>query len=175
MDTRKYIIIAGATLILLIVVYVAFLFLKQSNPPSNNANVPTGSPTISQNILNIPTSTPAPSNPLPANTDPTAAANYSPIDQAFLDQMKRDEIAQRPDVTVSNSTPYNNDYFLANTEFVQAQPAGYFKLIIYPTTGDESEIDEEVNKWLSSLGLPSESIAKLVIEKRPLAKEMRNL
>jgi len=175
MDTKKYIIIAGATLLLLIFVYATFLIIRQSDQQQNTMNTPTVAPTTSQNSYNIPTSTPAPSNPLPANMDPTAAANYSPIDQAFLDQMKRDEIAQRPDVTVSNSTPYNNDYFLANTEFVQAQPAGYFKLIIYPTTGDESEIDEEVNKWLSSLGLPSESIAKLVIEKRPLAKEMRNL
>lgn len=173
MNTRKYIIIAGSTLLILIFVYVIFLISRK--PISPGTTDPKAIyPTNSQAIQDIPTSTPAPNNPLPTNLDPTAAANYSPIDQAFLDQMKRDEIAQRPDVTVSNATPHNGEYFLAMTEFVKAQPAGYYKLIIYPTTADDTKTDEDVRKWLTSLSLPEESIKKLVIEKRPIAKEIQN-
>lgn len=166
---KMAIISSIAVLLILLIVYFLFIALRENNNPEVANNI------TSTLTYKLPTSTPIPTPDNKITLYQNNKDDDSPLDQRLYDFVKEKEVFERPDIIVSNSTPYNNNYFLANTEFVQAQPAGYFKLIIYPTTGDESKTDEEVSKWLSSLGLPPESIAKLVIEKRPLAKEMRNL
>lgn len=119
----------------------------------------TGSPTITIVPSVTPSSTP---HYTPAPMVSTSQSQ-SPIDEDFLRDYNTTEARGRPDLTVNNNAPYENDSFRVETLFVSTDP-GYFKIIVSLKKNGDQSVKQEVTDWLRSLGIPDESIQQLRIE-----------
>lgn len=149
MHNLKYVIVVLIGFLCMLVVVYAVLITSR-RPSSNIVRI---SPTPTHFIQ--PTFTPAPTVPI--------EQSQSKIDEQFYKDYTADEARINPDLTVNNSTPYDNDLFRVETQFVKANP-GYFKVLVFLKGEDNQKSRQAVNEWLQSLGISQESIGKLVIE-----------
>lgn len=136
---------------ILVILVVIYIFLV--NKPSPNGQIP--QITITPTAITLPTLTPAP--------QVSIEQSRSEQDQGLYDEYIVNEARLRPDLTVNNNAPFENDTFRIETQFVVANP-GYFKILIFLKKDDQQNIQPEVIKWFKSIGIPDEALEKLVIE-----------
>ena len=90
----------------------------------------------------------------------------SPFDEALFAYEKKYELEERPDVTVANNIPFQNQYFKVQVESVN-EDGGYFKVIVTRMPDQrQTVVESEFRKWLLSLEIPEASIKELRIEYR---------
>ncbi len=82
--------------------------------------------------------------------------------EGMFEEELNDQKQNNPDIYVTNNTPYENNFFLATSDFESKTPAHYYLQIISKTT-DEAKVREEVNLWLQSLDLNQDQIDSLDI------------
>ncbi|HRN70309.1 MAG TPA: Ig-like domain-containing protein [Candidatus Woesebacteria bacterium] len=89
---------------------------------------------------------------------------YEPDTQpvGLYEQQLNNQKNNTPDLYVSNNTPYENNYFLATSEYASDPPA-HFYLIIIPKDDNISQVQQAVTLWLQSLDLSQEQIDSLDI------------
>lgn len=147
--------------ILLFVLTGVYIFLKIRNntPRSPVTSILSITPSVSMVIS--PTHSPS---ILPEPSDSIGMVD-SPMDINFIQEYASSEATQRPDITITNNVPFENEYFVIATEFIQANP-GYFRVVVYTKSNDRQKTQEEFVKWVRSLGVPEGSISKLSVEYR---------
>lgn len=153
MSKSKIVIIVACFILVIVLVVYLVLRLRTSEYSEivNNPNRVSISPAID-------TLTPS----LGVNTELD-----SPFDTALFESEKKIEQEERPDIIVTNNTPYANQFFEAYTESVTEGSRGYFRLLIYgKNQHTQQTVEKEVRKWLLSLDIPESSLSKLVIEYR---------
>jgi len=159
MSIQKKILAIGAGLLAILLVTLAYL----SRPTS-----PAPIPKISTVPTQVPTEAPTPTD----GPQITSSLIFEPLptiipkdtfDKKLHDALKQEELTNRPDITISNLTPYSTDRFIVTTDFVDEQ-GGYFAITVSKVV--EEDVKNEVNEWFKSLGLTDQAIARLKVTYR---------
>ena len=157
MNKQKILIICALLVFVILLVILFFLSRSKSNPGPVPVVIPTQAPVPTD--APIPTIEPQVTSSLIFETVPTGKAADT-FDKQLHDNLQKQEQIQRPDIVVSNSTPYSTEKFIVTTEFVD-ELGGYFAVTV--TKVVEEDVKKDIHDWLVSLGLTDESIAKLKI------------
>lgn len=159
---RLAIFVSVCMLVLLVLLYIKLSM--RTAPTEIQVRLPT--PEATQAASPSPTITRYPTvivTPLPSEF---FKQMESPFDEALFTYEKKYELEERPDVTVANNVPFQNQFFKVQVESVN-EDGGYFKIIVIRMNNQSQEVVEgEFRKWLLSLEIPETSIKKLRIEYR---------
>lgn len=148
--------------VLLIVLLFTYFLLTQLTPRSRT-EVPIPTPSTQAGVPStLPTKSPTLAEPTPFPSD-FYAQMESPFDERLFKAETEYELNERPDVTISNETPYDNDIIMIRTEFVYANP-GYYKVIVVGKTDNKTVTKTAFEDWMKTIGIPQSSYSKLVVE-----------
>lgn len=95
-------------------------------------------------------------------TGPTSSSlpDTAPQD-AFQEELERQKTI-RPDIYVSNQTPYENAYFSISAEYTTDSPARFY-FSVKQKVNNTDTVKQYVNAWLQSLDLTQDQISNLDI------------
>ncbi len=159
MNKQKIVLRVG--ILLFVVLTIVFLYLSRRSTPDQTPEVIV-TPTLTPTDAPIPTVDPQITTTLIFETLPTGK-QADTFDKQLHDKLQTEEIIVRPDIVISNQTPYSTDRFIVTTDFVDEQ-GGYFAVTVSKVV--EEDVKSEVNEWFKSLGLTDQAIAKLKVTYR---------
>lgn len=139
----KRLLLIGIVVCLVLLIIYALLRMNQKTPGTEPPDNP------------IPTLTPAPSVPI--------EQSESPRDEKFVEEYVKTEAELRPDLVIHNSSPFENEYFMVKTVFVD-EDTEYFTIIVEAKDQDMAEVETQFKLWVASLDIPDASMSKLNIE-----------
>jgi hypothetical protein len=157
MSNQKKILFIGAALFIVLLITLMYLSrLASPSPVPGVATTPTQVPTEE---TPLPTNDPLITSTVIFETPPTIIPKDT-FDKALHEALKQEELTNRPDITISNQTPYSTDRFIVTTDFVDEQ-GGYYAITVSKVV--EDDVKKEAEDWFKSLGLTDKAIAKLKI------------
>jgi len=143
MKKNSILIAVGLIVTIGVLIVLQRILVTSDNPPVSSIPL---SPTTFQAQENT--------KVLPRVESNSAPKNAVPTEEAY-------EKVYRPDLFISNKTPYQNEYFAITYTF-KTQPSGHFAFTVQ-LKNDRAKAQQEFASWLTAQGLTNTQISTLDI------------
>lgn len=160
----KKILFICLTLLVLILLFCAALFLGKRSTPSENIFIPTPTPVLPGNPNHqLPTPNPTTNTiqTTPSSTEENPGLNsprMSDIDKYAQNFNK----TNYPDVFLANLSPYETSSFKMTVTFV-SYPTGHYRINVEAKVTEEEKAKQDFLTWVKNQGLTDQQVSSLDI------------